>query len=238
MAARKSRSSLHSRLSSRGFVPAHVTEVGVHRPLHSNIYQYIVDGVRTTLVEPNPDSVVEIREHFSGFPNVTLHAVAICQSEGPISLVRRGPSTHLLGIERSPAAVNDRYVLDENDICVVEGKTFDSIDDGTIDLLSVDVEGSEWFVIERLRSRPRVITLETHGARYRNPYLDEIEAWLAEHGYRLLYRTSSDSTYVKEGTIPFTMQDRLALIGNEVYLSYRSMAKTVKHVILDLRSSR
>lgn len=108
MAARKSRTSIYNRLSSRGFVPTHVAEVGVHRPLFSNIYQYIVDGVRTTLVEPNPESVDDIREHFAERPNVTLHPVAICRDEGPVSLVRCGPSTHLLGIEGSPAAVNDR----------------------------------------------------------------------------------------------------------------------------------
>lgn len=227
-------SSIHSRLTSRGFVPTHVAEVGVHRPLNSNVYQYIVDGVRSTLVEPNPESVDEIRVHFAGLANVTLHAIAICQTDGPVSLVRRGPSTHLKNIEGSPAAVNDRYVLNERDICVVEGRTFDSVDDGTIDLLSVDVEGSEWFVIEKLRSRPRVITLETHGARYRNPYLAEIEEWLDANSYRLLYRNTSDSTYVKEGVIRVTGSDRIGLMLTAVYLGYRSFAKSVKHAALDL----
>lgn len=126
-------------------------------------------------------------------------------------------------------------MVDDRDICIVEGKTFDSLDDETIDLLSVDVEGSEWFVLERLRSRPRVITLETHGARYRNPYLDEIESWFAVNGYALLYRTSSDSTYVKAGTIRRTAKDQLALAVNVIYLKYRSMAKRMQHLMLDLR---
>lgn len=228
------RKSIHDRLTARGFAPTHVAEVGVHRPRNSNVYQYIVGGVRCTLVEPNPDSVEEIREHFAGLPNVTLHPIAICQADGPVELVRRGPSTHLRGIERSPAAVNDRYVLDERDVCVVEGRTFDAVDDGTIDLLSVDVEGSEWFVIRKLRSRPRVITLETHGARYRNPYLAEIEEWMSANGYRLLYRNTSDSTYVSEGAIRITAGDRIGQLLTRVYLGYRSLAKSMKHAALDL----
>jgi FkbM family methyltransferase len=232
------RNSVHRRLTRRGFAPTHVAEVGVHRPLNSNIYQYVVEGVRSTLVEPNPDSVAEIREHFAGFDNVTLHPIAICQSEGPVELVRRGPSTHLRDIRQSPAAVNDRYVLDERDICVVPGRTFDMVDDGTIDLLSIDVEGSEWFVLQNLRSRPRVITLETHGARYRNPYIDQIQDWMRSNGYRLLHRNTSDSTYVLDGVIAIRTRDRLEGILTALYLGYRSLAKSIKHAVLDLRQRR
>ena len=44
-----------------------------------------------------------------------------------------------------------------------------------IDLLSVDTEGCEWFVLQTLRSRPAVISIETHGGLYLNPHRDEIE---------------------------------------------------------------
>src|SRR5690606_16182488 len=109
------------------------------------------------------------------------------------------------------------------------------VDDGSIDLLSIDVEGSEWFVLQSLRSRPGVITLETHGARYRNPYITEIREWMRSNGYRLLYRTSSDSTYVREGLIKITARDRVRGLLTGLYLGYRSLAKTIKHAALDTR---
>jgi hypothetical protein len=58
--------------------------------------------------------------------------------------------------------------------------TFDRLDDGSIDLISIDTEGSEWFVLKYITSRPDVISIETHGAAYTNPYLDEIQRWMRE----------------------------------------------------------
>ena len=45
---------LYRRLKAKGLRPSHVAEIGVWHPQTSNIYQYIQDGIRTTLVEPGP----------------------------------------------------------------------------------------------------------------------------------------------------------------------------------------
>jgi hypothetical protein len=41
-------------------------------------------------------------------------------------------------------------------------------------LLSVDTEGCEWYALKNLKSRPKVISLETHGKYYTNAYIKEI----------------------------------------------------------------
>lgn len=220
---------LYRRLAAKGFRPLHVAEVGVHRPESSNVYDYALAGVRCTLVEPDPDCVALIRQRFAGHPNVTLHPVAVFDRPGQIELFRRGPSTFVADLAVSPALVNDRYRPTEQDKIIVEAKTFDAIDDGTIDLLSVDVEGSEWFVIKHLTSRPGVISVETHGASYRNPHLHEIEGWMEANGYWRLARTTSDSIYVKRGVVPVTGRDRAEDALVAVYLGYKRLAKRVKH---------
>ncbi len=78
----------------------------------------------------------------------------------------------------SPAQVNDDYQIRKEDRFQVGCVRFDEIDDGSIDLLSVDTEGSEWYVLKYLKSRPLVISVETHGKSYLNPFFGEISAWM------------------------------------------------------------
>lgn len=161
--------SLFERIAETNFKPAHVAEVGVYKPQTSNIYHFIKAGIKTTLVEPDPKSILQIKEHFSGHNNVTLHEVAIFDRTGEIELVQREASTFVSELKASPAILNDNYQVNETDKFVVQAMPFDKIDDGTIDLLSVDVEGAEWYVLKTMQSRPIVISLETHGAAYINP---------------------------------------------------------------------
>lgn len=222
---------IYRRLSAKGFWPAHVAEVGVYRPEFSNVYDYIVRGVRCTLVEPDPDCARAIREHFTACRNVTLYPVAVYDVHGSVELVRRGESTFVAELTNTPATVNDGYRLDEKDKFVVEARTFDEIDDGTIDLLSVDVEGSEWFVIKHMTSRPSVISVETHGSLYRNPYLNEISRWMKTNDYVLLRKTTSDSVFVRRGAVDVAVRDKIEQALSVVYLSYRRAAKRVKHAV-------
>jgi hypothetical protein len=61
----------------------------------------------------------------------------------------------------------------------VEGITLDSIDPADIDILLVHVEGAEYYVIKHLLSRPKIIVLETHYRNFVNPYMREIDHWMA-----------------------------------------------------------
>ncbi len=111
---------------------------------------------------------------------------------------------------------------------------FDKIDDGSIDLLSVDIEGAEWYVIEYMVSRPDIISLETHGAIYINPNINEIEEWLADNNYRIWYMDESDSVYVKNGIVNIGLLDKLLLFTKRILLAIKRSRKRIKRKIKNL----
>ena len=212
----------------KGFLPAHVAEVGVYRPAASNIYDFIQAGIRCTLVEPDPASIEHIRQCFAANQNVTLHPVAVYDTNGKLELIHRGASTFVANLASSPAIVNDGYTLDHRDKFTVEATTFDRLDDGTIDLLSVDTEGSEWFVIKHMKSRPAIISLETHGAAYVNHYLGEITAWMRQNNYRVWYKDKTDSVFARRDRIAVTFTDTLRLASMDLYLALRRQRKKLQ----------
>lgn len=216
---------LFVRLQAKGFEPAHVAEVGVYRPETSNIYDYIDSGVRATLVEPDPDSIERIKALFGDSPNVTLHEVAAFEYDGVLDLSQRDASTFVSELESSPAIVNDGYVVTDEDKFSVNCTTFDKIDDGSIDLISVDTEGSEWYVVKYMTSRPAVISIETHGAAYINPNMDDIERWMSENGYIVFFKDKSDTVYVRNGAIDLNLGDKLSLAWRNMRIRLRRMRK-------------
>ena len=219
---------LYKKVAEKGFVPAHVAEVGVWHPEGSNVYAFIQDGVRTTLVEPDPESIRLLKDAFGDMANVALHEVAACDVDGEIELYKRGSSTFVSTLPNSPALVNDDCDVRQTETFKVTGKVFDDIDDGTIDLISVDTEGSEWVVIKHLKSRPAVISVETHGGMYVNPYLEQLIAWMANHGYVLWYKDKSDSVYAQPDRIAVSLRDTMLLSFTNVYLELRSRRKKLK----------
>ncbi len=225
------RKSLYQRVSEAGFKPLHVAEVGVYKPQTSNIYDFIKAEIRTTLVEPDPRSIQQIKEHFAGLTNISLHEVAIFDREGELELVQREASTFVSELKSSPAILNDGYTVADKDKFVVRALPFEKIDDGSIDLLSVDVEGAEWFVIKTMRSRPALISLETHGAAYVNPYSSEIKDWMHENGYRIWYKTGADTVFVKPKMIKASACDRLVLKLTSGYLYLNRVRKNIKKLL-------
>lgn len=216
---------LYRKLESKGYRPRHVAEVGVYVPESSNIFDYIEAGVRTTLVEPDPASIERIRTRFGDYSNVTLHPVAAYDFEGTLELSQREASTFVSELDASPSIVNDGYVVNESDQFTVNCTRFDTIDDGSIDLISIDTEGSEWFVIKHMSSRPDVISVETHGAAYVNPHLADIESWMDRNGYSVFFKDKSDSVYVRPDVIGLTFSDRLALVWKELAIALRRFRK-------------
>jgi len=181
-----------------GLAIGHVAEVGVYHPETSNVLGYIRDGIRTDLFEPDPESVVRIVGAFGGYSHVRVHPCAIYKENTRIRLYRAGASTFAAELVDSPALANDRYQPIPEDAFEAEARRFNEFDDGTIDLLSIDTEGCEWYVLMHLRSRPMVISVETGWKKYQNPFLKEIEDWMQSNGYRLWYRDRSDTVYLHQ----------------------------------------
>ncbi|MCK5003121.1 MAG: FkbM family methyltransferase [Gammaproteobacteria bacterium] len=219
---------LFNKLKQKGFSPTHAAEVGVYYPETSNIYNFIVNDIRSTLIEPDPDSIKRIKEHFSDRKNIELHTVALCDFTGSLDLVQRGASTFSSALSSSPSIINDGYTVQEGDKFTVEATTFDQIDDGSIDLLSIDIEGGEWFVIKHMKSRPAVVSIETHGAAYINPYIDEIRNWMDINGYTPWYKDNTDTVYVLKNIISPDTNDRIMLFLKNLHLPFRRGIKKLK----------
>jgi FkbM family methyltransferase len=107
---------------------------------------------------------------FREYNNVELLPYAVYDRHGVLELVQRSASTFVSTLPYSPAQINDNYHIQKEDEFTVECRKFDELDDGSIDLLSVDTEGSEWYVVKNLVSRPLIISVETHGKSYLNPF--------------------------------------------------------------------
>lgn len=206
----------------------HVVEVGVYLPHTSNILDWIQKGVRTTLVEPSPPSIQAIESYFKDNTNITLHKVAIFETNGTISLYNRDASTFIAEPGSSPAMINDNYTPDESDKIEVECRRFDEIDDGSIDILSVDIEGAEWYVIQNLVSRPAIVSVETHGKFYINPRMEDINHWMESNGYKPWFKDKSDTVYVNSKYYSPSILDKVKLFFTDIKLGLRRLKKIFK----------
>lgn len=211
---------LFQRLRERGVTFSHVCEVGVFEPETANLLEFIKNNIRATLVEAVPVVAKRIENYFKG-RNVTVYNAAIWDYTGRQKLARARASTFVVDLKSSPALQNDKYQLETADTFEVDCLLFSTIDDGTIDLLSVDIEGSEWYVLKYMSSRPRVISIETHGKRYINPFMPEIADWMAKNGYVIWYKDNSDSVYIQNGLFALSVSDKVALAVKENELAPR-----------------
>lgn len=196
-------------------------------PKTSNVYDFIQDGVRTTLVEADPETNKEIRQFFAG-KNFTLFPVAIWDNEGVIKLCKAKASTFVANLASSPAIENDKYVVEEEDTFEVPCTRFSTIDDGSIELLSIDIEGSEWYVIKHMVSRPKILSIETHGKYYTNPFMNEIDAWTKANHYKVWYKDSSDTVYALQDVVTPSLQDRLETTLVETSIIWKKLKGLLK----------
>lgn len=212
----------------KGLTPRKVAEVGVYFPETSNILGFIRDGIPAMLVEADPRCVEKIERYFAGYPGVEIFPYAVWDDSGRISLYRTNASTFVGELSASPALVNDAYTLDEGDRFEAETCRFSDIDDGEIDLLSIDIEGAEWYVLKHMRSRPLVIALETRAGQYSNPFLAEIRDWMGANGYARWFVDNTDTVYVKSGAIKFSA-------GSKAWNALASEAAELRHRLLSAK---
>lgn len=219
---------IYEKLKPKHLTFKHVCEVGVYVPSTSNILDFIRDGVRATLVEADPDVARQIEATFADAPNVTLHPVAVWDTAGTLKLSKAASSTFATELPTSPALANDHYRISSATTFEVPCVQFSQLDDGSIDLLSIDIEGGEWYVLKHLRSRPQVLSLETHGKYYTNPFLAEIMGWLQANGYVLWYKDGSDSVYIKQGLFTVSLADQLEARLAELAIQWKKFKRLFK----------
>lgn len=218
---------IYRRLLERGITIDHVCEVGVYLPETSNILDFIKEGKRSTLVEADPEIIRKLEQHFKNYENVKIYPYAIWDKNGFVKLSKAQASTFVSDLESSPALKNDDYTISKDKIIEVPCKMFSEIDDGTIDLLSIDIEGSEWYVLKHLKSIPKVISVETHGNRYTNPYLEEILNWTSENNYDIWYKDFSDSVFVRNDVFEINKLEELAVKWMDIRINLRKFRKSL-----------
>lgn len=219
------------KLNKKKYLPSHVCEVGVWHPRTSNIKYYIDNNIKALLVEPDPESIEMIKKEWANKNDLTLKTFACTDFEGSVNLHKAGSSSFISSSDTSPAIVNDSFDIKENASVKVDAKKFSSEDPGDIDLISIDIEGSEWFVLKHMISKPNIISIETHGGFYVNPKIKQIKQWMISHGYVLWYKDNSDSVFVKEDIINVTIIDKLMLFLKNVHLFFRKYLKGLKLLI-------
>lgn len=207
---------LKRRMDARGIHPTHTFEVGVFEPSTAQTKHWIGTGCRCTLVEPMPEVAQALREEYGQHEGVEVLECAVSDEPGTVTLALAGASTFLAHLEHTPAIVNDGYAVEQGRTVEVEGVTFDQIDPGDIDLLCIDIEGAEWLLLPRMRSRPRVISIETHAGIYEHKDLGRMQAWARENGYAVWFKTGSDTVWYRRELFQLGLADHLARADREV----------------------
>ncbi len=220
--------SFYHKLVKRSIVARHVAEIGVYHPQTSNVFEFILQGIKTTLVEADPDIAKLLKHEFENHPNVSIYNVAIYDKKTTIKFVRKGSSSFVSDLQNVPAVINDGVSMEDVEYIEVPAITFDEIDPGDIDILSVDIEGAEWFVLKHMISRPKVISIETHGGLYVNPFLPSIQKWMRENNYSVWYKTNSDTIFIKNSIIDLNILDKMRLFFQNRAIALRRVRKQVK----------
>jgi FkbM family methyltransferase len=210
---------LYKICQQNNFTPSLCVEVGSAHPRTTQLKEFIENKIECWLIEANPrlfyclskgfdegdfqstwPQVSNYPHQFPGFENlsnVKLFNYAIFNKNKNIKFFERNASSFCENID-SPAKICDSYRENDADSYIVEAITMDKIDTGSIDLLAIDVEGCEWFVLERLISRPKILCIETHGPNYQNKFLPEINQWAYKNLYTVVGRSESDTLFVKQ----------------------------------------
>lgn len=181
-----------------------VLEIGVWHASNCRSKKFIEYGHSVELFEPHPDAFKSLEENYSFMQNVKLHNFAVGDEEGEVEFIDYGEGSFIASLSNPPVKQDDPMHLWDNPNfsnshrkLKVKCDTFDKYDDGDIDLLLLDMEGFEWSVISKLKSRPKIIAVETHHEnRSTNPNLDKIHEWMNNNTYKTLFKNTSDTYFI------------------------------------------
>lgn len=174
-----------------------VAEIGVLSFKESAIQNFCRDGLLCDLYEAIPAFCDEIREDIKHLPNVTLNEFAVSDYNGEMQMCLAGASTFNAIQNSSPAINHDGYDKQLGTILTVPCRDFSEVDAGDYDVVTIDIEGGEWKVLSRMKSRPIAIAIETQSRDYINPYLGSITDWMLENGYKVWIWNDTDTIFFK-----------------------------------------
>ncbi len=219
---------LYNKLNNKKYIPKKVCEIGVYKPEESNILLFIENNIPAILVEALPEYCLNIKIFFENKKNVNLIEAAIYDFNGEIELCHSDASTFVSDLESSPALINDNYKKNNTNTIKVRSVKFSEIDPGDIDLISIDIEGAEWYVLKHMVSRPNIISIETHGKFYTNPFINQIKDWMALNNYIIWYKDKSDSIYIRKDIFKVTIFDKIGLFVMNIKINLIKIKKFFK----------
>jgi hypothetical protein len=188
-----------------GMKPRRVAEVGVNDPHLCSLLSFINEGIPTLLVEPLPYCCQNLRDAFVGKPVEVIEGV-IGDKEGSVLLYDRGagswiedvpkggaPDEHPNGCNTKREEFNHSYVR------TVRSYRWQMVDPSDIDVLCVDTEGAEWFVVREMISRPALVRCEMHfpPTGWMNPHNAAIRQKMEEMGYTVIGEDVSDVLWAR-----------------------------------------
>jgi len=172
-----------------------VFEVGVG-PLSTCRSRPYWDKHKCVLFEPLWNFYHEINKAIKP-SNVIVHNIAIYDYNGKCEFIQNDQLSSIKGIHSPAFQIGQRG----GNITVCDCAKIREFDKGDINLLFLDMEGSEWFVLKHLISRPKKIVIETSSPGYVNPFLKEIHGWMWENKYKEVGRDGPDIIWIKKHKI-------------------------------------
>jgi FkbM family methyltransferase len=162
-----------------------IFEIGVGNPSVCRTANEFVN--ECYLFEANPKIYKELLQAYGNRPNFHIHNVAIGDYDGEIEFLCNGDSSFISSI-KSPASYGSKEYLDSFEKIKIPCKKICNFEnDESIDVMLLDMEGSEWFVLKHLKNKPKLIIIEMQNSNktYKNPFYDEIINWMQENCYLL-----------------------------------------------------
>lgn len=208
--------------SDAGILINKAAEIGVYTFETSAIKPLIESGVECDLYEAIPSYSEKIKKAIEAHHKTKLHNCAVADYNGEMTLYLAGASTFNSNQKESPAINHDRFKTSDAMALTVLCRDFNDLDNGDYDYISIDVEGGEFSILSRMKSRPVIINLETQSRDYINPKLGSITDWMVENNYKVWFRNDTDTLFIKSSRkYPGLILDINAKIHNHRYFTGR-----------------
>lgn len=184
--------------------PRVICEVGTGGLRVCKASHYIGDNdVKVMLFDPITEYCNEINMfcQAKGATNTEINNCCLYDYDGKVDIYENGEASMIKEID-GPNIKSD-YILDDkasngfNRLVQKDCFRMSKFDKGNIDVLFLDTEGSEWFVLKHLISRPTIITIEMKMGEYINPYLKEIQQWMQINNYVVIKDAGCDLVFCK-----------------------------------------
>jgi FkbM family methyltransferase len=181
--------------------PRKIWEIGVGNINICRTIRFFNTKLELSLFEVNPKTFEQIagvlEQH--KISNVKLYNVGVYDKTGTIEFNDDGDSTASAEVFSPRSLAETKKELPELPKIVCPVIDMAEIDPGDIDVVLIDTEGCEYKIISRMKSRPKIIVVETHNddKSYLTPNFDLLEKWLSENGYIKLLEDVTDTWYVR-----------------------------------------